>query len=406
MSGMGRGSKIWTIYAQKVKASVEIANNSGRTHCHCISDGVLQICKITLQNAELFPGYRKKSSPIRLKTLLFFRIATPCSRTMPGGAILPTKMKPLPFNTMRRTLALGAAGLTGLLAANCALPPGQAWTQIRQRGLIPVLIDARPTEIASRPLLGPSEQGVVHMQPVATPVIAPASYAEAVTGRPGYVFSPYTVPRKIVDVRGFSKGEVVRCPFTMQTFRVPDFNTLAAAPKPAAPVPLRPPAQVVSNSTAVPLLDESLAQLEPVPDPVPDPKTLVPDPTPPVQPPALGANGSRPSIPYGTRVQGKPGVAYSPFAARTQLVDVAGYAPGVVVKCPYTYKLFRVPEPISEEIKPDTFPAKPAPAPASDTANNPTAAPEKSPEKKPAPLQPPSPPSPLAPGGGALGSPR
>jgi hypothetical protein len=33
----------------------------------------------------------------------------------------------------------------------------------------------------------------------------------------------------------------------------------------------------------------------------------------------------------------------SPYAGNSQLVDVAGMAPGQTVKCPYSGKLFRVP---------------------------------------------------------------
>ncbi len=53
------------------------------------------------------------------------------------------------------------------------------------------------------------------------------------------------------------------------------------------------------------------------------------------------------NVPYGTRAKGRPGFVTSPYNAF--LVDVAGCAPGTVVRCPYSQKLFRVPEPSDEE---------------------------------------------------------
>ena len=43
-------------------------------------------------------------------------------------------------------------------------------------------------------------------------------------------------------------------------------------------------------------------------------------------------------------VTGKQNYVYSPFAASNQVVDVEGYAPGTLVKCPYSGKVFAVPE--------------------------------------------------------------
>ena len=75
---------------------------------------------------------------------------------------------------------------------------------------------------------------------------------------------------------------------------------------------------------------------------------LIPNPAP--QPPSISGF---PEIPLGSRVPGRPGFVYSPFAQKNQLVDVAGIAPGVEVKCPYSNQLFRVPEPLSEEMLPE-----------------------------------------------------
>jgi hypothetical protein len=108
---------------------------------------------------------------------------------------------------------------------------------------------------------------------------------------------------------------------------------------------------------------------------------------------------SRADIPYATRVPGRPGNVYSPFTGKTQLVEVTGMAPGIVAKCPYTNKLFRVPEPLSEVVKPEVFPAQPA----TETASTPPASPEKK-DAPPAPAPTPPVPSPINPGS-ALGAP-
>jgi hypothetical protein len=41
---------------------------------------------------------------------------------------------------------------------------------------------------------------------------------------------------------------------------------------------------------------------------------------------------------------GEPGLVRSPFAGPERLVDVSGIAAGTPVKCPYTGRVFLVPE--------------------------------------------------------------
>ncbi|MCB1279835.1 hypothetical protein [Prosthecobacter sp.] len=49
------------------------------------------------------------------------------------------------------------------------------------------------------------------------------------------------------------------------------------------------------------------------------------------------------NLPYGTPVPGRMNMVNSPYAGKTQLVDVSGMSAGQTVKCPYTGKLFKVP---------------------------------------------------------------
>ncbi|HEX2749858.1 MAG TPA: hypothetical protein VHM91_17755 [Verrucomicrobiales bacterium] len=325
-------------------------------------------------------------------------------------------MKSQKTENLRRNLLLTATGLATLLASGCALPSREEWSHVQERGLIPVLIDANRTEVAQNapvmvkpgalPQLAagrPSQQEFVQVQPVKVPGGKIPS-AESVPGRPGFVYSPYLTPRKVVDVRSFQPGEEVRCPFTREAFVVPYYRTVAETPPPVSK-PVEPHVQPSPASTpaTVPPLDAGLARLEPPVEPSSTPPVhAVPAPaapanTPPVKPAATASADGKAAIPYGTRVPGRPGFAYSPHAAKSQLVDVAGYAPGVVVKCPYTNKMFRVPEPVTELIKPEaTATASAAPVPGDRKETTPT--------HNPAPIPPP-PPVPVNPGGPALGAP-
>ncbi len=108
-------------------------------------------------------------------------------------------------------------------------------------------------------------------------------------------------------------------------------------------------------------------------------------------PAKVPAEAERLKLPYGTRVAGRPGFVYSPYAQKNQLVDVSGTAPGVAVECPYTKgKKFIVPEFSDEEIrlanKDTAKPAKgdPAKKPVSAAAVPKTPEPSKPEPKAPA----------------------
>jgi hypothetical protein len=48
-------------------------------------------------------------------------------------------------------------------------------------------------------------------------------------------------------------------------------------------------------------------------------------------------------VPFGIRVDGRPGFVRSPFTQTHQIVDVTGFEVGASVKCPFSGKFFRVP---------------------------------------------------------------
>lgn len=188
-----------------------------------------------------------------------------------------------------------------------------------------------------------------------------------VSGRPGFVRSPYAGSNQLVDITGMLPGQEVRCPYSGKLFRIPGSGEVepaeqdpaagggelesAAAPGdgeaagdggsldvPAIPEPEEEPeadtggdggiADDPDDGGAVPKLD------------LPVDATGIARPEPPKPP----ATEGQVSLPVAKRIAGKVGLVRSPYGSDGQLVDVTGKAPGSQVLCPFTGKPFIVPK--------------------------------------------------------------
>lgn len=215
----------------------------------------------------------------------------------------------------RVLLALGATALL----SSCSMPPRQAWTMIQRDGLFNYWAyssghqphfgrPSPPLQRASSQSLAYRPSNVRYLQDWNTP-----------TSR-----NVYAGPTRSVTPQ----------PLTRSSTAALSGNRYYA-PVTSIPAP-RPKVTTRSKSSSVASRKEPTVNI-PVEPPSPKPSSNASSSDKPV------ASVPKKELPYGSAVAGRPNMVNSPYANKSQLVDVAGMSPGQTVKCPYSGKLFRVP---------------------------------------------------------------
>ena len=139
------------------------------------------------------------------------------------------------------------------------------------------------------------------------------SVAEAVIGAPGLVYSPYA-ERMLVDVKKFNSGDTVICPHSGLKFIVPD------------------------NVEPIINLDDQMFAVAAVNADKPENIVSIED--------KEQNNDREKGILEGQtakRVQGKENLVYSPYTMGSYIVDITGLMPGERARCPYTGRIFTIP---------------------------------------------------------------
>jgi len=273
-------------------------------------------------------------------------------------------------------LILGALTL-GLAASlsSCSTSSSAAWAKIQAEGLIPYLAEHHASDRPDSTQMLTVQEGW-RATDAAVNGTSVDRYgvitAQAVEGKPGFVYSPHTAELLEVDVSDYQPGEWVLCPYTKKSFVVPGTpaplleglpgeTQIAAQPGRKVDVQLvddsdpvvaakatDATAKVAEPDAVAAKAEEAVAPVAPGAEIGPEPKPIqtaagsgkIPSAS---ELLALPKTEAAENIPLGRWVPGKPNYVYSPFAASNQVVDIEGHAPGSKVKCPYTGKIFAVP---------------------------------------------------------------
>lgn len=212
--------------------------------------------------------------------------------------------------------------IAALLLCQCQLPPRQAWQYIRSNGLL-TYWSHEPA--APRPPFGAGGSRSQRYLP------ARSSYAAGRQGSRPYL-SPYTTPYLVPSA---------------PASRYPGRSYAAPSQVGERVGPVRPAPRTQSSA---PSETPSVTRI-PVEEPSATPPVVRNEPPAPAPGVASKTNSTAPApvnpavsdLPYGSSVPGRPNMVTSPYAGKTQLVDVSGMTAGQTVKCPYTGKLFKVP---------------------------------------------------------------
>lgn len=207
--------------------------------------------------------------------------------------------------------------LTAVLAlCQCSMPPRQAWQYIQTNGLFNYWGYGRP----SPPLRTGSSRSSQQL------------HASSSRSNPRYNYANRPSSNGLMM---WSSGMPNRIDYSTNRYYSPAPSNQGTPPAP------RP-----QSSNEIPRVRIPVDEPSPAPQIVkndsPAPAPSVPS-TPKINTPAPPVAKSVADLPYGTAIPGRPNMVNSPYAGKTQLVDVSGMGPGQTVKCPYTGKLFKVP---------------------------------------------------------------
>jgi hypothetical protein len=271
-------------------------------------------------------------------------------------------MKTTASITAQAARVLLAAGAS-LLISSCSMPPRQAWDMIQRDGLFnywsysaghqpvygrpsPPLQRSATQSLAYRPstLSYPSSQPSTLSNRYYAPATSPAPAPQ--------IAQPSYRPKSSSSSTKRSKPRVVAS-------RDDD--------QPRVRIPVEPPAPVSSYSKP----------------------SVASSPKPSSGSTSAAAAAPKKDLPFGTVVPGRSNMVNSPYAQKSQLVDVAGMSAGQTVKCPYSGKLFKVPptqqaaNKVESKLESPTLksPEKAADKPKSE--NKPKAEPKSEPKEEP-----------------------
>lgn len=231
----------------------------------------------------------------------------------------------------------------------CRMPPRESWQYIKTNGLVAYWSQPSPPfgASATQRYGGTPRQSYYYPRYAANPRYGqtlPSHYYSrqsssssayrSLSPSRGYSsgYSSYLEPTPVTPQRRYdsapSRPSVVESSPRITSRDVPARPQVERPSPPRVRIPVdEPPSPVASSPRPGPAPASSNA-------PAPSaPKTADSAPKPTVD------------LPFGTAVPGRVNMVNSPYAGKTQLVDVSGMGPGQTVKCPYTGKLFKVPVP-------------------------------------------------------------
>lgn len=236
---------------------------------------------------------------------------------------------------MKTSPYLLAVIATSFFLSSCALPPGDAWRVIRHDGFFTYLA----IEFGNRPVPPPLPTAL-RTASVARQTQPPITVPWRASANRYWNTNP------VSPVVGPPKASPTAPPATVSTPK-PILRTPRNQPAVVAtPATVAPPAVAAASKPELQKQAEPKVAEAPSAPAVTKPSAPSPTPAAPTEapaPPVLPAPAKVDDLPYGEVIAGRPGFVHSPYALKSQIVDVTGLRPGQEVKCPFTGKLFRVP---------------------------------------------------------------